>query len=211
MNFARRLKRLRLQANLTQTELAEKVGLTNRAVGAWEAGKARPRIDKLEEVAQVLGTTSANLLYGGEQLPINTVPFKPASAMVPMRVLGKTHAGEPLEEIEDTGFVEVPETVARNHPDAFMLRVEGCCMNRSYPDGCLVMVDPAMSPWNGCAVVAEPSSGESVLRRYYRGQSSLLLTADSYESYPDLMFTGDDEVMLLGVVVWYQAAREEGE
>ena len=211
MDFAKRLKNLRLQANLTQSELAEKVGLTNRAIGAWEAGKARPRIDKLEEVAQVLGTTSASILYGENQHAINTVPFKPSSAMVPMRVLGKTHAGEPLEEIEDPGFVEVPETVACNHPDAFMLRVEGCCMNRSYPDGCLVMVDPTMSPWNGCAVVAEPSSGESVLRRYYRGQSSLLLTADSYESYPDLMFTGDDEVMLLGVVVWFQAAREEGE
>ena len=130
--------------------------------------------------------------------------------MVLMRVLGKTHAGEATEEIEDPGFVEVPETVARNHPDAFMLRVEGCCMNRSYPDGCLVMVDPTMTPWNGCAVVAEPSSGESVLRRYYRGQSSLLLTADSYESYDDLMFSGDDEVMLLGVVVWFQAAKEEG-
>ena len=94
---------------------------------------------------------------------------------------------------------------------SIMLRVEGCCMNRSYPDGCLVMVDPTMSPWNGCAVVAEPSSGESVLRRYYRGQSSLLLTADSYESYDDLRFSDEDEVMLLGVVVWFQAAKEERE
>lgn len=208
MDFARRLKKMRQQADLTQAELAEKVGLTNRAIGAWESGKARPRLDKLEEVAQVLGTTSSSLLHGDKPL-VGAAPIKGTSAMVPMRVLGKTHAGDPLEEIEDLSFVEVPETVANNHPSAFMLRVEGGCMNRSYPDGCLVMVDPAMSPWNGCAVVAEPSSGESVLRRYYRGQSSLLLTADSYDSYDDLVFTGDDEVRLLGVVVWFQASREE--
>lgn len=212
MPFADKVRTSRERLGLTQEELALKLDVSRPAVGSWESGKAKPRLDKLTQLAALLGYKVSELVDDNSfSRPYGSKPAVGASAMVPMRVLGKTHAGEPLEEIEDPGFVEVPETVACNHPDAFMLRVEGCCMNRSYPDGCLVMVDPTMSPWNGCAVVAEPSSGESVLRRYYRGQSSLLLTADSYESYPDLMFTGDDEVMLLGVVVWYQAAREEGE
>lgn len=209
MDFASRLKKLRLEANLTQTELANKVGLTNRAIGAWESGKAKPRIDKLEELAKVLGTTSTALLYG-VAIP-NAKGIVATSAMVPMRILGKTHAGEPTEEIEDITLIEVPETVARNHPSAFMLQVEGDCMNRSYPDGCLVMVDPTVSPWNGCAVVAEPSVGESVLRRYMRGQSSMMLAADSFSAYDDMVFAGEDEVKLVGVVVWFQAAQEECE
>ncbi|WP_298578754.1 LexA family transcriptional regulator [uncultured Olegusella sp.] len=210
MSFQSTVRMNREKLGLTQDELGSKVGLTGSSVSQWEAGRAKPRIGVLKQLAELFSMSTSELLGekpqgAGSFIPVGT------SAMVPMRVLGKTHAGEAIEEIEDPGFVEVPETVARNHPDAFMLRVEGCCMNRSYPDGCLVMVDPTISPWNGCAVVAEPSSGESVLRRYYRGQSSLLLTADSYESYDDLMFSGDDEVMLLGVVVWFQAAKEESE
>ncbi len=73
------------------------------------------------------------------------------------------------------------------------------------------MVDPALEPWNGCAVVAEPTPGESVLRRYMRGQSSLMLVADSFSDHDDLVFTGEEaDVRLLGTVVWFQAAREEG-
>lgn len=208
MSFQSTVRMNREKLGLTQDELGSKVGLTGSSVSQWEAGRAKPRIGVLKQLAELFSMSTSELL--GEK-PQGTGSFIPVgtSAMVPMRVLGKTHAGEAIEEIEDPGFVEVPETVASNHPSAFMLRVEGCCMNRSYPDGCLVMVDPAMSPWNGCAVVAEPSSGESVLRRYYRGQSSLLLAADSYESYDDLVFSGDDEVRLLGVVVWFQAAKEE--
>ena len=211
MLFANKVRTSRERLGLTQEELALKLDVSRPAVGSWESGKAKPRLDKLTQLASLLGYKVSELVDDNSlPRPSGSKPTVGASAMVPMRVLGKTHAGEPLEEIEDPGFVEVPETVARNHPDAFMLRVEGCCMNRSYPDGCLVMVDPTIQPWNGCAVVAEPSSGESVLRRYYRGQSSLLLAADSYESYDDLIFTGDNEVMLLGVVVWFQAAKEEG-
>ena len=39
---------------------------------------------------------------------------------------------------------------------------------------------------------------------------SIMLRVEGYESYDDLMFSGDDEVTLLGVVVWFQAAKEEG-
>lgn len=210
MPFADKVRTSRERLGLTQEELALKLDVSRPAVGSWESGKAKPRLDKLTQLAALLGYKVSELVDDNSvPRPSGSKPAVGTSAMVPMRILDKTHAGEAVEEIEDPGFVEVPETVARNHPDAFMLRVEGDCMNRSYPDGCLVMVDPYVTPWNGCAVVAEPELGESVLRRYMRGQSSLMLVADSYESYDDLVFSGDDEVMLLGVVVWFQAAKEE--
>lgn len=33
----------------------------------------------------------------------------------------------------------------------------------------------------------------------------------SSQSYDELVFSSDDEVRLLGVVVWFQASREESE
>ena len=134
--------------------------------------------------------------------------------LAPMRRLGKTHAGGAVEEIEDEGTVEVPAHVAKMHPNGFVLSVEGDCMDRAYPDGCVVLVDPDAEPWNGCAVVAETSPGESVLRRYMRGSSTLLLSPDSHSGdYDDMVFSDDDaqEVRTLGVVVWFQADHDEFE
>ncbi|WP_035425427.1 LexA family protein [Atopobium fossor] len=211
MSFQNTVRVNREKLGLTQDELGAKVGLTGSSVSQWEAGRAKPRIGVLKQLAELFNMSTSELLGEELQYANRAIPFRGTSAMVPMRVLGKTHAGETTEQIEDIKLVEVPETVARNHPDAFMLQVEGDCMNRSYPDGCLVMVDPLLQPWNGCAVVAEPSVGESVLRRYMRGQSSMMLAADSFSAYDDMVFSGEDEVKLVGVVVWYQAAQEECE
>jgi len=40
MSFAKRLKESRLKAGLTQEELAQAIGVTNRTVSAWETGRA---------------------------------------------------------------------------------------------------------------------------------------------------------------------------
>lgn len=219
MGIGRNIRALRERFDLTQDELAEKLGVTRESVHRWETDKIAIRDRHIAKMVELFGIDPEDISsekYGlaGSCHEIGNstlgIPFRGTSAMVPMRVLGKTHAGEAVEEIEDIKLIEVPETVARNHPDAFMLRVEGDCMNRSYPDGCLVMVDPSITPWNGCAVVAEPELGESVLRRYMRGQSSLMLVADSFNDYEDMVFTGDmADVRLLGTVVWFQAAKEE--
>jgi repressor LexA len=216
MDFADRLKSLRTAAGLTQTDVADRLGLTNRAIGAWESGRAKPRLDKMGELADLFGVPVSELL--GEDgtepvaLPHGARRVVGRSGTVPMRRLGKTHAGEPIEEIEGDETVEVPESVAQMHPRGFMLTVEGDCMDRAYPEGCAVLVDPEAEPWSGCAVVAETSPGESVLRRYMRGRSTLMLVADSHsDSYEDMVFSDEDaqEVRTLGVVVWFQADHDE--
>ncbi len=221
MGIGKNIRALRERFGLTQDELAEKLGVTRESVHRWETDKIAIRDRHIAKMVELFGIDPEDIssekfgLAGPSRglLPSPPSALAPvgSSAMVPLRVLGATHAGEPTEEIGDERLVEVPEGVARNHPSAFMLRVDGDCMDRSYPDGCLVMVDPALEPWNGCAVVAEPTPGESVLRRYMRGQSSLMLVADSFSDHDDLVFTGEEaDVRLLGTVVWFQAAREEG-
>ncbi|MDD6359632.1 MAG: helix-turn-helix domain-containing protein [Parafannyhessea umbonata] len=210
MGFADNVRANRERLGLSQEELARRVGLTNSAVSQWEGGRAKPRIGVMKALSEIFGMTVSELL--GEDAP-GAGMREPVgrSGMVPMRRLGKTHAGSAVEEIPDDGVVEVPAGVAGRHPHAFMLDVDGDCMDRAYPPGCVVMVDPDMEPWNGCAVVAETQPGESVMRRYMRGSSTLMLSPDSYEEHDDLVFSGDScaEVRLIGVVVWYQASSDE--
>ena len=114
-----------------------------------------------------------------------------------------------MDEEESDYEVEFPAGVVSGHPGCFALKVEGDCMNRRYPSGCVVLVDPGMEPRNGMAVVAEFEDGRSVLRCYLRGQSALMLTADSFSEHPDIIVTQTDPpVRLVGTVVWFQAGEE---
>lgn len=61
------IKRARLISGMTQTELAEKLGVSTVAVHNWEIGKNLPKVKRLKEVARVLNTTAAELLDDTER------------------------------------------------------------------------------------------------------------------------------------------------
>lgn len=210
MDFAKVVRANRRRMGLTQEQLAQRVGLTGSSVSQWEAGRAKPHIDVMKKLADVFGMTTSELI-GEPSASIVPAHAVGRSRLVPVRSMGVTHAGSPIEEIVDDGVVEVPEGVVTRHPAGFMLRVEGDCMDRAFPPGCMVMVDPDMEARSGDAVVAEPVPGESVLRRYTRGAQTLMLSPDSTNpAHEDLVFSGDDlrEVRLIGVVVWWQAYED---
>lgn len=55
------IKDKRLSLNLTQTELGEKLNVTRSTVAMWETGEAKPRTDKLPELARILNCTIEDL------------------------------------------------------------------------------------------------------------------------------------------------------
>ena len=54
----------RKAANLTQLQLAEKLGITDRAISKWETGKAMPDSSIMLELCDVLGISVNDLLCG---------------------------------------------------------------------------------------------------------------------------------------------------
>jgi len=56
----------RKKASLTQMQLAERLGITDRAVSKWETGKAMPDTAIMLELCEILGI-SVNELLGGEK------------------------------------------------------------------------------------------------------------------------------------------------
>ena len=57
-----RFKACRIQAGLTQQEVASILGIRQVSVLGWEKGKALPRADKLSEIAALYHTTVDYLL-----------------------------------------------------------------------------------------------------------------------------------------------------
>jgi transcriptional regulator with XRE-family HTH domain len=63
-DFAHRLRELRKQKNLSQTELGSKVDIHYTHIGRYERGTSRPNSDTLKRLADVLGVTGDYLLEG---------------------------------------------------------------------------------------------------------------------------------------------------
>ena len=58
------IRKLREKKNLTQAELAERIGVSSKTVSKWETGKGLPDISLLQPLAQVLGISVIELMNG---------------------------------------------------------------------------------------------------------------------------------------------------
>ena len=205
MEFGDKLRSLRTKAGLTQLDIAEKLDMSAAAIGAWENGRAKPRLTKLGQLAELLGTSAADLM--GEDAA--EAAISGTSRMVPL--LGFAHMGEPCDEGSLADEVEVPASIADAHPRGFMVYAQGGCMDNRFPHDALLLVDPDMEPVNGQPVLAETADYGAVVRNYTRGRSTVMLTADSHSGeYDDILAgPGDEPVVCKGRVVWYMGERDE--
>lgn len=67
--MAQFISKLRKEKKLTQKDLAEQLGVTDKAVSKWERGLGCPDISLLSKLSQVLGVTTNELLNGKKTAP----------------------------------------------------------------------------------------------------------------------------------------------
>ena len=58
------IRELRLQKNMTQLQLAERLNVSDKAVSKWETGKGYPDITLLEAIADAFGISVTELISG---------------------------------------------------------------------------------------------------------------------------------------------------
>ena len=181
MSIARNIRAVRTRNNLTQEEFGEIVGVSSMAVSQWETGRAVPRMGAVQKISDYFHISKGSLI-DEDSSTLTKLPISGSTATLPLRTLGKVHAGVMDDEtICDDEEIQVPERVVLAYPDAFLLRVEGNCMDRVIPEGSHVVVAPHKEPTNGSIVVIRDDTYEAIMRRYYKGSSALMLSPDSYE------------------------------
>lgn len=62
VDFGNRLKTLRLRENMTQAQLAQKLGLTKSVISAYETGLRLPSYDILIHIAKIYNVSTDYLL-----------------------------------------------------------------------------------------------------------------------------------------------------
>lgn len=214
MSIRQNIIKLREQQNITQEELAKIAGVSRGAVSQWEGGFSEPRMGAIQKIADHFHILKSNLIEDNgmdntSQSSLHKLTAIGSTATLPLRTLGKVHAGVMDDDDAcDDEEIQVPERVVLAYPDAFLLRVEGNCMDRVIPEGSHVVVAPHKEPANGSIVVIHDDAYEAIMRRYYKGSSALMLSPDSYEEeYQDIIVHDGQEITLIGVVVWWQASE----
>ena len=194
MPISDRLKTLRKNKGLTQEEVGLKLDpqVTKAAVASWESGKAKPRADKLQQLADLFGVTVSDLM--GEDAPA----IVGSSATLQKVAGGGSSMNTP---------VEVPSWVAERWPRGFFV-VADAALSRRYPAGDLLLVDPDTEPENGRCGLFEVE-GERVARVALRGASTTVLAADALDgTWPDIVSADSHPpVTTLGAIVWHMADR----
>ena len=61
------IKRLRLEKNMNQEQLAEELHVTRQAISNWENGKTQPDIEMLTQLAEVFEVSVERIIYGKEK------------------------------------------------------------------------------------------------------------------------------------------------
>ena len=94
------LKELRKQNNMTQEQLGEKVGVTNKTVSRWETGKYMPPIECLKLLSDIYQISINEILTGKK---LNEEDYKGAAENNIVDTLEEIEAKE--KKFENTMFI----------------------------------------------------------------------------------------------------------
>ena len=55
--FSQNLQKLRASKNISQEQLADKIGVSRQSVSAWESGKSSPELEKLVAISNLFNVS----------------------------------------------------------------------------------------------------------------------------------------------------------
>ena len=157
------IKSLRESRNLTQSELADKIGVSSKTVSKWETAKGLPDISLLQPLAQALGISVIELMNGEHIInqnisanllrckfyvcPIcgnvihstgNTVISCCGITLPPLEAEdGDEDHAISIEHVEDEHFITVHHPMTKQHFISFLAFVtsDRIQMVKFYPEG----------------------------------------------------------------------------
>ena len=201
MNLYEKIKMLRKQNKISQEELAELTGYSNRSsITKIEQGKVDISETKITLFANALGTTPAYLLGWEDENVENTSALK-------IPVLGNVAAGIPISAVEDIlDYEEVPSSW-QSQGEFFALRIKGDSMQPRMESGDVVIVKQQSDANSGDTVIALVNGDDATCKRLEKTDNGIMLVSTN-PKYPPMFFSKEDiatkPVVILGKVVEFR-------
>ena len=183
---------------VSQIEVANKIGVSPQTFNTWVQGIALPRMGKVQMLADYFGIRKSDLI---EERP-NSTKQKRKGIAIP--VLEHVAAGIPIEMIEDIiDTEEIPEDMAR-HGEFFALKIKGDSMTPSINNSDVVIVRQQEDAENGDIVIATVNGNDAVckrLKKYSDGISFISLNPAYEPLYFNTSEIQEAPVKIIGKVV----------
>lgn len=170
-SFNKRVAIARAALEMTQEELAKKVGVVRRQIAAYEGGEARPREKALQNLAAALGTTTEWLSHGEGQGP-DIRNIKKTTTVHEVPLFAHIHAGDIGTETDSftkadaVDFIPATEEASET---AFAIITAGNSMQSSagisFPEGTIVTIDPSVPASSGDFVLCKTECNEMTFKQ----------------------------------------------
>ena len=196
--FTARLKELRKAKNVSQTLLAEVLGVSQQAVGKWESGRSSPDPQTVAGIASYFGVTADYLLGCSDMRHFPQFEQTSTGAYIP--VIGTVRAGYGALAFEEDYGSEVADV--RRPEDYFYLMVRGDSMEPRISSGDLALVHRQPDVNSGELAVVLVDGEEGTLKKVIKKDGMLILQPFN-PSYPAMIYSGEDlnYIQIVGKVV----------
>lgn len=193
-----RIKERREQLQMTQEELAKKIGYKSKTtITKIENGTNDIVQSKVCDFAKALNTTPAYLM-GWEDLE-QPIPKSNGYPTVRIPVLGDVAAGVPILAQQDIiGYEDIPADMAKTG-EYFGLKIKGDSMEPKIHDNDIVIVKSMSDAENNDIVIAMINN-EATCKRLHKYSNSVVLTAINSD-YKPIEVAPDENIQILGKVV----------
>ncbi len=197
--FTARLKELRKAKNVSQTQLAERLGVSQQAVGKWESGRSSPDPQTVADIASFFGVT-ADYLLGCSDMRHFTQAVLPGGSGASIPVVGTVRAGYGALAFEEDYGSDVADV--RRPEDYFYLMVRGDSMEPRISSGDLALVHRQPDVNSGELAVVLVDGEEGTLKKVIKKDGMLILQPFN-PSYPAMIYSGEDlnYIQIVGKVV----------
>ena len=200
MDLANNIRYYRKLNKLTQADLANKLDVAPTAISAWEVGRNKPLMDKIEQMSTLFNIKKSDLLGDEIDTPTNLVPIN-RSSIVSIPILGTIKCGQPiLAEENITGY---REELSDRLPSGnlFYLKSQGDSMLPTIPEGSLVLIrEQPTVEYGEVAAVLVNGDTEATLKRVKKQGDIVMLIADNPD-YPPYIITDDNPARIIGKAV----------
>lgn len=189
----------RVDAMLSQSDLAKLVGVSRSAIASYELGVNEPPISILQAISRSTGKPISWFLSDDDHLVAQVaehISRYGVSSPKKIPVLGKVPAGD----WDDASLPDAIDYLDLSNLSAsadFALIVQGNSMHPTIHDGAYVLVQFGRLPKNRDIVVVRNEHGDATLKRYIKLKDKVYLVADNPE-YDDVR---SEIGFVVGVVV----------
>lgn len=182
--------------NISRNQLSESLGISYSTISDWINGKAYPRIDKIEMMANYFGINKSDLVEE------HFMEEKSQGLQIP--VLGTVAAGIPISAVEDIlDYEEVPQSW-ENQGEFFGLRIKGDSMEPRMESGDVVIVKQQSDANSGDTVIVLVNGDDATCKKLQKTDNGIMLVSTN-PKYPPMFYSNEDiqtkPVVILGKVV----------